>query len=288
MKKQGYSMAKGLFATIALLTLIGCSLEPAEYAITFHPNEGSGSMDQQLAKTGETIILKTNTFTRAGYSFGGWMALAEDGTPVDYSDEGELEMGNGPVELYAHWNDGSLHADNSIGTIGPAGGYIFMDKRFYSDGWRYMEAAPSDIVEGSVSRFGWSDGRGYYIDGDTGKRMTTLDSSPLVGKGKDNTRNIIRQDYHTTSAAKFCDDLEVVNGDTVYDDWFLPSLMELRQMRDQLWRKLSLGGFSGYVYWSSSEDRSNPEYAQVITFSTGSMGSGNKGARFRIRAVRMY
>ena len=281
-------MAIGFLSAIAFLALTSCSLETAEYAVNFHPNEGSGSMDLQLAKPGETIVLSANSFTRAGYAFDGWMALAEDGTPVDYSDEAELEMGNGPVDLYARWDDGLLHTDNYIGTIGPSGGYIFMDKRFYSDGWRFMEAAPSDIVEGSISTFGWSDGRGYYIDGDSGKRMTTLDSSSLMGKGKDNTRNILRQDYHTTSAAKFCDDLEVVNGEAAYEDWFLPSFMELRQMREQLLHKLNVGGLSGYVYWSSSEDRNNPEYAQVITFGTGYQGSGNKGARFRIRAARMY
>ena len=33
----------------------------------------------------------------------------------------------------------------SIGDIGPAGGYIFYDKGYYSDGWRYLEAAPADL-----------------------------------------------------------------------------------------------------------------------------------------------
>ena len=281
-------MALGLLSAIALLALIGCSLETVEYAVNFHSNEGSGSMEPQLARPGDTVVLRTNAFTRTGYSFDGWMAHAEDGTPLDYDDGAELEMGNGPVDLYARWDDGSLHEDIFIGTIGPSGGYIFMDKRFYSDGWRFMEAAPSDIVEGSVSTFGWSDGWGCYIDGNTGRTMTTLDSSTLIGKGKDNTRNIILQDYHTTSAAKYCDDLEVVNGDTVYDDWFLPSFMELQSMRDRLMRSRGVGGFSGYVYWSSSEDRNNPEYARVITFGTGYADSGNKGARFRIRAVRMH
>jgi len=281
-------MAIGFLSAAMFLAFTGCSLGTAEYEVYFHPNEGSGSMDRQAAGPGETLVLRANAFTRTGYVFDGWMTLADDGTPVDYGDEGELVMGDGPVDLYARWDDGLLHADNYVGTVGPSGGYIFMDKRYYSDGWRYLEAAPSDIVEGSVSTFGWSDGSGYYIDGDTGRRMTTLDSSTLMGKGKDNTGNIIGQYHHTMSAAKLCDDLEVRNGDTVYDDWFLPSYMELRQMRDQLWRQRSLGGLSGYVYWSSSENRDFPEYAHVMTFGTGYSGSGDKGARFRIRAVRMY
>lgn len=32
-----------------------------------------------------------------------------------------------------------------VGKTGPAGGYIFYDKGEYSDGWRYLEAAPADL-----------------------------------------------------------------------------------------------------------------------------------------------
>ena len=41
------------------------------------------------------------------------------------------------VSLYA--------ADYAIGDEGPAGGIIFYDKGEYSDGWRYLEAAPADV-----------------------------------------------------------------------------------------------------------------------------------------------
>lgn len=32
-----------------------------------------------------------------------------------------------------------------IGEIGPAGGWVFFDKGYYSDGWRFLEAAPKDL-----------------------------------------------------------------------------------------------------------------------------------------------
>ena len=35
--------------------------------------------------------------------------------------------------------------DYKVGDEGPAGGIIFYDKGEYSDGWRYLEAAPADV-----------------------------------------------------------------------------------------------------------------------------------------------
>jgi hypothetical protein len=33
----------------------------------------------------------------------------------------------------------------AIGSAGPAGGIVFYDKGSYSEGWRYAEAAPTDL-----------------------------------------------------------------------------------------------------------------------------------------------
>jgi len=37
----------------------------------------------------------------------------------------------------------------SVGDVGPAGGYVIYDKGSYSDGWRYLEVSPSNVVIGS-------------------------------------------------------------------------------------------------------------------------------------------
>ena len=138
----------------------------------------------------------------------------------------------------------------SIGDTGPAGGLIFYDKGFYSDGWRYLEAASSDIGN---SVFGY-----YRPDKENNNPIGT---SLAVGSGKYNTERLVKymdmdgKAYSDLSgeeveeyAARKCLDYSYGG----YDDWFLPSKDELNLLSENLYKK-GLGSFAGGYYWSSSE-----------------------------------
>ena len=74
--------------------------------ISFNANGGSGLMSDQTGKTGETITLRDNTFTRNGYTFAGW-ATSTDG-PVVYTNQANYTIGESyaqSVILYAVWED---------------------------------------------------------------------------------------------------------------------------------------------------------------------------------------
>jgi len=45
----------------------------------------------------------------------------------------------------------------ALRNIGNAGGYIFYDKEYYSNGWRYLEAAPAS-TEWTGKKWGWCTG----------------------------------------------------------------------------------------------------------------------------------
>lgn len=116
-----------------------------------------------------------------------------------------------------------------IGDIGPAGGIVFYDKGAYSDGWRFLEAAPADIGEYEWGKYG------------------VIGTSKEIGAGKTNTEKIVKKFGQGEYAAKACSDYEF-NG---YDDWFLPSEEELNLLHENLYKK-DICNLKESSYWSSS------------------------------------
>ena len=173
-----------------------------------------------------------------------------------------------------------------IGDRGPAGGWVFYDCDADNDrgnadgliseecGWRYLEAAPSDIEQGAVAFIQW---------GDSGKFGTQTG----IGTGTMNTEIIVSKasNSRTPNAATLCNDY-TCDG---YDDWFLPSKDELHMMYTNL-HKAGLGGFAGYngYYWSSSEGSSNSSYAWKQGFSNGTQNIDTRNSGYRVRPVRAF
>jgi uncharacterized repeat protein (TIGR02543 family) len=71
------------------------------YSVTFLPNGGAGSMDDQEIVEGETVALSAIGFTRLGHSFVGWDEDNND--EVDYADGENFTMGSADVTLRAIW-----------------------------------------------------------------------------------------------------------------------------------------------------------------------------------------
>jgi hypothetical protein len=158
----------------------------------------------------------------------------------------------------------------AIGERGPAGGIVFYDKGSYSNGWRYLEAAPVE-TEFSAQWGAYEKNVGGPV--------------AVAGAGKRNTELIaafLRNNRESGRAAQFCDSL-VFDG---YDDWFLPSKDELSLMYANL-KARGLGEFSGGWYWSSSESNNNTAWDQ--RFSDGGQYSNHvKDNTHSVRAVRAF
>jgi hypothetical protein len=163
----------------------------------------------------------------------------------------------------------------AIGDTGPAGGIVFHDKGAFTNGWRYLEAAPKDLVPIQWGAFridiGWTSG--------------------AVGTGKANTERIaaVLEERGEDGAALFCAVLDI-NG---YTDWFLPSYDELDLMRKNLKLK-GLGGFGSGYYWSSTQSGSgnfyvDPRSAYAIRFSNGEATyMDSKPSVYAVRPCRQF
>lgn len=180
----------------------------------------------------------------------------------------------------------------TIGSTGPAGGLVFYDKGYYSEGWRYLEAAPTDLTNGGYAEFIF----GYYRATDNSDYLRT-GTETSIGSGRINTQmlvetmgnNAYNKDGQKTAtyAAKLCYDY-VLNG---YDDWFLPSRDELNLMYENL-HKAGLGGFQSDItgYLSSSEESKGDAWWQW--FDQGKQlhtpyGSSREEIRY-VRCVRAF
>lgn len=166
-----------------------------------------------------------------------------------------------------------LHATDTsqykVGSIGPAGGYVFYDKGFESNGWRYMEAAPKDL-------------EGLYVLED----IAVDGTATSIGSGKDNTILISSLCPYEDNAAYACSKL-MING---FDDWILPSLEELGLMYKTL-KKNGIGSFSDSFYWTSSEACDGNDdfgYSFLVDFSNGRSFNARRDMRYKVRAIRMF
>ncbi len=209
-------------------------------------------------------------------------------TKVLYSNWKESAVSDAGYQGEGFGRDELTTTVYSIGDTGPAGGLVFYDKGFYSDGWRYLEASLSDMMDGGS-------GSCYYIFGYYRPESVnlTVGTAWSIGSGRYNTERLLKymdmdgKAYSDGSgegvkeyAARKCLDYEYGG----CDDWFLPSKDELNLMYENLHRK-GLGSFASY-YWSSSEDNANNAWRQG--FSSGNQNSDNRYYGNRVRPVRAF
>jgi len=178
----------------------------------------------------------------------------------------------------------------SIGDLGPAGGYVFYDKGQYSDGWRYLEAAPAGWGGGPLDPF--------YIFGEYDSSFTPMRTETGVGTGEENTAKLVeamKDDAHSQGystkyyAARMCADYQITVRGIKDDDWFLPSLDELHLMYLNL-KQNNLGMLWHSNYWSSSEYASGyiSVYAWTRQFQYDLKDTEYRKNDCRVRPVRAF
>ena len=127
-------------------------------------------------------------------------------------------------------------------------------------------AAPTDQSTGLM----WWNGSNVSTNTNTG-----------IGTGLSNTNSIIAAQGTGNYAATICRNLTLGG----YTDWFLPSQGELNQL---YLSKTIIGGFSGSVYWSSSENTMNFANTEEFDISLQNSRATDKKATNSVRAIRAF
>ena len=241
------------------------------FTVTYDGNGNTGGAipvdPSNPYQSGATVtVLNKGTLVKTGYAFTGWNTKV-DGSGTGQSVGSTFFMGTADVTLYAQWTPSYALRDT-----GPAGGFIFYVKAGgYSDGWMYLEAAPSDQSTSAP----W----GCYEVSIPGADGTA------VGTGEQNTQDIEAGCTAPGTAADLCANLTIIYGMTGYDDWFLPSIDELNLMYENL-KVAGVGDFTDGYYWSSSELDDLNAWAEHLDI--GYQGYGYKSSTYRVRAVRAF
>ena len=204
------------------------------------------------------------------------MGTVGDPYIVNATDDADADSTNELQQLTVSTIGDTLHLQNGGFVIIPGisvanlaigdshqGGIIF-----YLDGFGGgLIAAPSDQSTGAE----W---------GCDGTLITGADGFS-VGTGNQNTIDIEAGCTTAGTAADICANLTLSG----YSDWYLPSKDELDMMYVNLHLQ-GLGGFTGIIYWSSTENSSLSAWDQY--FSSGYQDYASKGNGDYVRAIRAF
>ena len=246
--------------TITSNTILYASWTAETFTLTYEGNGAGGTPPPSgvynVGNDAEVAGKASLELLQDGISFGftGWNTDPA-GVGTAYQELDVIPMTSN-LTLWAQWN--------AIGSSGPAGGIVFYDKGFYSDGWRYMEAAPVD--QSTSAEWG---GLGTLVNS----------FATAIGSGPSNT-TMITGVLGIGGYAAYVAQMYELNG---FSDWFLPSRLELEQLYAN---RAVVGGFSVDGYWASSE--ADATYALFLAFNNGVVYSDAKNLLKSVRAVRRF
>lgn len=127
--------------------------EGTVYTITFDPNGGSGQMLPMYAKSGQSITLNMNTYTKMSSKFLGW-SLTKNSNTVAYENGAVISKVTSDMTLYAVWQYYSKTIQISFNKNGADLG--FMGTIYTSYGAPNVQLTPNAYLRSGYYFMGWS------------------------------------------------------------------------------------------------------------------------------------
>lgn len=177
------------------------------------------------------------------------------------------------VQYNGQYYYGNQVSFKSCGYVGGSGGYVFYDKGETTNGWRYLEAAPSKLQTTSFSYFRWvstSCAANTFLNG----------IQNTIGTGFENSVIISNFCNYNSVGATMCMNTSL-NGQ---NDWFLPSIDELKELYKLKFTNLIT--FDNVDLLSSSQSSNSLCFA--VNINTGNSFTSNKTNQFQAWQIRRF
>ena len=127
-------------------------------------------------------------------------------------------------------------------------------------------------------------------DTEYGCKNTLNNTGSAIGTGAANTAAILATCSTSGIAAELCDDYSVIEGSVTYDDWYLPSELEMVELYNASTYgsgSLTLStNFNSIEYYTSTE--ASAEKAYHLHFNGYNMHSDKKDKTKNVRAIRDF
>ena len=153
-----------------------------EYIVRYEPNGGVGNAyeDSTLYLNGQQASVKSNTFTKAGYTFNGWNTKA-NGSGTSYNPNGDnnkVTIGTENVTLYAQWKAKEYKVKYDLNYVGATEEYVTKEKVL----WENDELLPAN----NPTRTGY-EFKGWYTAATGGTEVTNATAYSRIAKNDADT-----------------------------------------------------------------------------------------------------
>jgi len=283
------------------------STDPTDTSITETVTASitSGSGGSLIGTVSVTAVAGVATFAKLALD--GTINLPNNqGYKITFASTSFGSKESGVILLTGAQCDGSTFTCR-VGDTGPAGGKIFYAVSIpfacgpsRTSSCKYLEAAPSGWNTGSDPARTWAKSTpvNYQTTSVNNPTSPETANATAIGWGYWNTRAIVGQGNtdSSTAAAALADSYSVTVSGTVYGDWFLPSDLELDQLRvscDLVGGMTCSGGGNpnATLYWSSTELSATTARGRKMSGSNSdnSLETSNKDiATNIIRPIRSF
>lgn len=175
------------------------------------------------------------------------------------------------VKIGNYYYYGNQVTFKTAGYIGGSGGYVFFDKGETTNGWRYLESAPTYLTTSGYQYYQWGNSNcGYSFLSGIGN---------LIGDGSTNSTLIKNYCNYTNIAATMCKNVSL-NGQ---NDWFLPSLDEAKELY-----KLKFTNLISISENFITSSQSSNSLCFVINSTTGNSYTADKYNAYKAWQIRRF